>query len=115
MTLLLVLSSKPYDGTDAAWNALRLAGKAVDAGMAVRLFLINDGVDTARPPEGGQPEFDLAAMLQDLARKGAEVKLCSTCIQRCGIASADIVPEAQVAGMDDLLEWVRSSEKVISF
>jgi uncharacterized protein involved in oxidation of intracellular sulfur len=115
LSLLLVLSSKPYDGSDAAWNALRLADKALGAGLAVRLFLINDGVDIARPPESGDLEFDLAAMLQDLARKGAEVKLCSTCIQRCGIASTEIVPEAQISGMDDLLEWVGSSAKVISF
>jgi uncharacterized protein involved in oxidation of intracellular sulfur len=115
LSLLLVLSSKPYDGTDVAWNALRLADKALDAGMAVRLFLINDGVDVARPRERGQIEFDLAAMLQDLAGKGAEVRLCSTCIQRCGITSSETIAEAQVAGMDDLVEWVGSSEKVLSF
>jgi len=48
MKLLLVLNRPPYDGTDVTWNALRLAAQALDRGMSVRLFLMNEAVDFAR-------------------------------------------------------------------
>jgi len=115
-SLLLVINRPPYDGTDVAWNALRLARTALDAGLDVRLFLMNEGVDLARRasvPPGA--EFDLPAMLSDLIGAGAAVKLCQTCLNRCGIAGGEVLPQAQVAGMKDLLEWVQRSEKVLSF
>ena len=49
MDLLLVLNRAPYDGTDVAWNALRLADTALGEGLGVRVFLMNDDVDLARP------------------------------------------------------------------
>jgi len=115
-SLLLVISRAPYDGTDVAWNALRLAGAALEEGMGVRLFLMNDGVDLARQgsrPEGS--EFDLQEMLRKVIADGAEVKLCQTCLTRCGIGSGETMPEAETAGMKDLVAWIRDSEKVLSF
>jgi sulfur relay (sulfurtransferase) complex TusBCD TusD component (DsrE family) len=114
--LLLVISHPPYDGTDVVWNALRLAGAAREAGMGVRMFLMNDGVDLARSdaaPQGA--EFDLSEMLGRLITDGAEVRLCQTCLNRCGIAAGETAPEAQIAGMSDLVAWIADSEKVLSF
>jgi tRNA 2-thiouridine synthesizing protein D len=77
---------------------------------------MNDGVDLARAgarPEGA--EFDLLQMLRDVIATGAEVRLCQTCLTRCGIGSGETMPEAQVAGMADLVDWVRESDKVVSF
>ena len=115
-SLLLVINRAPYDGTDVAWNALRLAGSAAESGMRVRLFLMNDGVDLARMgvrPEGA--EFDLQEMLRGLIADGVEVRLCKTCLTRCGIGKGETMPEAHVAGMNDLVAWVQDSEKVLSF
>ncbi len=115
MKLLLVISRAPY-GRDVVWNSLRLAATALAEGMAVRLFLMNEAVDLAR--EGARPEeseFDLQAMLRDLMASGAEVRLCQTCLQRCGIGHGETMQEAKVAGMKDLITWIRDSEKVLSF
>jgi len=115
-SLLLVINRAPYDGTDVVWNALRLAGSATEAGMSVRLFLMNDGVDLAREgvtPEGA--EFDLQEMLRGLIADGVEVRLCQTCLTRCGIGKGETIPKAHVAGMKDLVAWVQDSEKVLSF
>ena len=115
-SLLLVISRAPYDGTDVVWNALRLAGSAAEAGMRVRLFLMNDGVDLARTgatPEGA--EFDLQEMLRKLIAGSAEVRLCQTCLTRCGIGKGETIAEARIAGMEDLVAWVQASEKVLSF
>ena len=56
MKILIIFNHQPYDGSDVAWNGLRLAEKLLDAGQEVRIFLMNDAVDMARecslPPEG---------------------------------------------------------------
>lgn len=116
LRLLLVINRPPYDGTDVAWNALRLANTAMDRGHYVRLFLINDGVDLARPSSRPSwAEFDLCTMLADTIGRGAEVRLCQTCLTRCGIGDGDIISGAQVAGMQDLVEWIETSDRVLSF
>ena len=116
MQLLLVINRAPYDGTDVAWNALRLARTALEGGLTVRIFLMNEGVDLART--GARPaeaEFDLQDMLQDLMQRGAAVRLCQTCLNRCGIGRGEVIPQAKVAGMKDLLEWIQGSDKVLTF
>ena len=115
-SLLLVINRAPYDGSDVVWNALRLAATALAEGLRVWLFLINDGVDLAREgvtPEGA--EFDLQSMLADLMAQGATVRLCQTCLTRCGIGSGETMSGAQIAGMKDLVAWIRDAEKVLSF
>ena len=116
LSLLLVISNPPYDGTDVVWNGLRLAATALDDGLEVRLFLMNDGVDLARrESRPAEAEFDLQAMLGGLMDKGAAVRLCQTCLNRCGIGRGDILPPAQVAGMNDLLDWIKGSDRVLTF
>lgn len=115
-SLLIIIGSAPYKGSDAIWNALRLANTAMESGNKVRIFLINDGVDTGRkgvkPPENF---FDLAEMLREAAISGAEVKYCKTCIDRCGIGVGDMIDETKVGSMKDLHQWIMSSDKSVSF
>ena len=116
MQLLLLINRAPYDGTDVVWNALRLARTALEGGLAVRLFLLNEGVDLGRRDvRPVEPEFDLQGMLSDLMEAGATVRLCQTCLSRCGIGEGEVLPQAEVAGMKDLLEWVQDSEKALTF
>ncbi len=118
MKVLLVLNREPYDGTDVTWNALRLAGKLLEKGAVVRIFLMNDAVDLARN-ETVKPENydqDLVAMLKDLIAKGVPVKVCGTCMARCGIHKGKPYYEgAQKATMNDLTEWVLDSDRVLTF
>ena len=116
MTLLLVINRAPYDGTDVVWNALRLAATALEEGMQVNLFLMNEGVDLARSGLlSGGAEFDLQAMLKGLMAEGAAVKLCQTCLNRCGIGKGEVISHTEAAGMRDLVAWVRDSDKMLSF
>lgn len=81
MNTLLVLNQNPYDGTDVAWNALRLGEKLLDRGTGteLRIFLMNDFIDLAKegvaPPEG---YFNLTEILQGLIERGTPVKVCGT-------------------------------------
>lgn len=114
-TVLIVLSHGPFDG-DTTWNALRLASTLIDQGAAVRLFVMNDAIDVVRAgstPEGA--EFDLQAMLRALLPRGARLKICTTCINRCGIGQGEVMPEAVMATMGDLAAWVVETDRVLVF
>jgi len=118
MAVLLIFNREPYDSTDVTWNGLRLAGKLLDAEQEVRLFLMNDAVDMARdacrPPEGY--DQDLSAMLKELIARGAPVKVCGTCMARCGIHKNQLYFDgAESSTMPELAEWVVDSDRVLTF
>lgn len=114
-SVLIVLSHAPFDG-DTTWNALRLAGTLLDQGVVVRIFVMNDAIDLVR--QGAMPqeaEFDLQAMIRALLPRGARVKICTTCINRCGIGQGEVIPEAVLATMGDLAAWVVENDRVVVF
>lgn len=117
MKVLLIFNHAPYDGTDLTWNGLRLADKLVDAGNEVRLFLMNEAVDMAReaciPPEGY--DQDLTGMLKALMARGVTVRVCGTCMARCGIYKNQPYLEGTQSTMLALAEWVCDSDKIVSF
>lgn len=118
MKILIIFNREPYDQTDVTWNGLRLAGNLVDTGQEVRIFLMNDSVDLARdvckPPENY--DQDLSQMLKDLIAKNVPVKVCGTCMARCGIYKNHPYFEgAENSTMGDLTNWVVDSDKVITF
>ena len=118
LKILIVFNREPYDNTDVTWNGLRLAGKLLESGQDVRLFLMNDAVDMARdvcqPPEGY--DQNLTAMLKALIAQGVSVKVCGTCMARCGIYKNHPYFEgAEKATMQNLADWVVNSDRVISF
>jgi len=116
MKLLVVLSHPPYDGTDVIWNAIRLIDTAIVEGHNVRVFVMNDAVDIVRVdsrPEGA--EFDLTQMFKESIKRGAEVKICTTCVNRCGIKKGEVIKETKLTGMSDLVKWIEDSDKVVTF
>ena len=118
MSILIIFNREPYDNTDVTWNGLRLAEQLRASGQAVKLFLMNDAVDMARdicrPPEGY--DQDLAQMLKALIARGVTVKVCGTCMARCGIYKNHPYFEGtEKSTMPALAEWVLDSDKVVSF
>jgi len=118
MKILIVFNRAPYDGTDVTWNGLRLAEKLLEAGQEVRIFLMNDAVDLARDvcrrPEGY--DQDLSGLLKGLIARGAPVKVCGTCLVRCGIhRNQPYFAGAEKATMPELAEWIVASDRVLTF
>lgn len=114
-TALIILSHGPSEG-DTTWNALRLASTLLDRKSPVRIFVMNDAIDVVRRGftlEGA--EFDLQAMLRALLPRGGRIKICTTCINRCGIGQGDVMPEAILATMADLAAWIAESERILVF
>ena len=103
---------------DPLMRKIRYLDKLVDAGSEIRIFLMNDAVDMARdacrPPEGY--DQDLSQMLKALIARGVTVKVCGTCMARCGIYKNQPYFEgAEKSTMPALAEWVMDSDKVVSF
>ncbi len=118
MKVLIIFNREPYDSTDVTWNGLRLAKTLMKNNVELRIFLMNDAVDMARdvckPPEGY--DQDLSKMLKDLISNKVEVKVCGTCMARCGMYKNHPYFEgAEMSTMQDLASWVIDSDKVISF
>jgi uncharacterized protein involved in oxidation of intracellular sulfur len=115
-SMLVIISTDPYKGSDAAWNALRLAKTAREGDAKVKVFLINEGVDTGRkgikPPENA---YNLADILKEVRASGVDVKYCKTCIDRCGVGTGEMIDEIEPGSMSILNEWIMSSDKVVTF
>jgi uncharacterized protein involved in oxidation of intracellular sulfur len=117
-SVLIIFNRVPYDGTDVTWNGLRLAQRLCEDQHEVRVFLMNDAVDLAReacaPPDGY--DQDLLMILKDLMAHGVVVKVCGTCMARCGIyRNQPYVEGAHTSTMAELAEWVATSDKVVAF
>jgi uncharacterized protein involved in oxidation of intracellular sulfur len=118
MKVLIIFNHEPYDNTDVTWNGLRLAETLRKNGQEVRIFLMNDAVDMARDvckaPEGY--DQDLSQMLKDLISKDVKVRVCGTCMARCGIYKNHPYFEgANKSTMGELADWVTDSDKVLTF
>ncbi len=132
-TFTIILNEAPYLG-ERAWNGLRFAKKALETGLAVNLFLMADAVYLARrnqkPPKQAP---NLEQLLMDVIQKGARVKVCTTCIearsfeptggfQSCflgkkegGLSLGDLVKGVEMGTMQDLVDWSKEADQVISF
>ncbi|MCA1810049.1 MAG: DsrE/DsrF/TusD sulfur relay family protein [Kiritimatiellia bacterium] len=118
MTILIIFNREPYDNTDVTWNGLRLAGQLNKDGQTVRIFLMNDSVDLARdickPPDNY--DQDLSSMLKNLIAEDVAVKVCGTCMARCGIhKNHPYFAGAEKSTMAELAAWVAASDKVLTF
>ncbi len=115
--ILLIFNREPYDNTDVSWNGLRLAATLLKNGHEIRIFLMNDAVDMARDAYVKPENYDqdLSQMLRELIAQGAIVKVCGTCMTRCGIYKNHPYFEgAEKSTMAALAEWVAGSDKIIS-
>jgi len=117
-TITFIINTPPY-GDERIWNALRLAKALTTAkiGMKVNIFLLGDSVTAAKkgqkPPEGF---YNLEMMLKELVDQGVQVVACRTCVSSRGLTQEDLVEKVRVGTtIGDLAQWVKESQKVLSF
>lgn len=82
------------------------------------MFLMNYSVDMAhdvcRPPEGYNQ--DLSGMLRELIARGVTVRVCGTCMARCGIyKNHPCFDGVEKSTMQELANWVLDSGRIITF
>lgn len=116
MKYLVILNDPPY-GTERSYNALRLARnlRAREKGE-VRVFLMGDAAACAKSGQKVPPGYyNIADMLGTLARRGAAVGVCGTCLDARGIAETDLIEGAHRGTLDEVTEWTAWADKVLLF
>lgn len=114
----IILNHQPYDGSDVTWNALRLASTLHKSSEIVNIFLMNDAVDLAREATTKPQSYDhdLVKMLKKLYEEGIGLQVCGTCNARCGIFKNQPYFDENISStMQILSDWVRQSDKVLTF
>ena len=115
---LFILNNQPYDGSDKAYNILRLAKNLKDKKEEIKIFLMSDAVDLARNATKKPDfyEYDLVQMLKELYENGVELKVCGTCIARCGLNKNEPYFSDDIKGTMDILgDWTIKASKVLTF
>lgn len=113
---LIVLNDSPY-GSERVYNGLRLAGSlARREDLSVKVFLLGDGASAAkanqRVPAG---YYNVQNMLEAVTKRGGQVGVCCTCMDARGIASEELVEGTHRGTMEELTEWVATSDQVLVF
>ena len=116
MKALFILNDAPY-GSERSYNGVRLAGSlAKIEGNEVRVFLIGDAAACAK---GGQkvPEgfYNLQLMLGGVARRGAPIGACGTCMDARGITEAELMEGVHKSTLAELTAWTQWADKVMVF
>jgi len=114
-TITFIINEAPY-GTEKPWNALRLAGALIATKQKVNVFLLGDAAAIAKKgqktPTG---YYNLAQMLGEMVKAGADVRACGTCLTARGIEAHELVEGVSVGKMLDLARWIGESSKIITF
>lgn len=117
-TVLFILNDPPY-GTERSYNALRLARnllKKADGAVALQVFLLGDAVACAKAGQKvAQGFYNIADMLAMVARAGATVGACGTCMDARGIAEGELIAGVRRGTLDELTEWTLRAHKVAVF
>ncbi|HEY8623081.1 MAG TPA: DsrE family protein [Casimicrobiaceae bacterium] len=116
MKTLFILNDAPY-GSERSYNGVRLAASLSKVALEeVKVFLIGDAASCAK---GGQkvPEgfYNLQVMLGRVARNGAQIGVCGTCMDARGIAETELIEGSHKSTLAELTAWTQWSDKVIVF
>jgi uncharacterized protein involved in oxidation of intracellular sulfur len=114
--ILFILNDPPY-GTERVFNGLRLAAAlAKRDGIEVRVFLMGDAVVAAmanqRLPDG---YYHLDRMIESVARRGADIGCCGTCMDARGIVEQMLTKGTRRSTLDELADWTLWAEQVVTF
>jgi len=113
---LFILNDPPY-GTERTFNSLRLAGALSKRdGEELRVFLIGDAASAAKRgqhvPNG---YYNVETMLRAVAKHGAEVGVCGTCMDARGLTEAELTEGTHRSTLEQLTDWTQWADRVLVF
>jgi uncharacterized protein involved in oxidation of intracellular sulfur len=117
MKILIILNDPPY-GTERVYNGLRLAMnlQARHEEVELTVFLMADAANAAKAgqqtPNG---YYNIERMLASVARKGAPILVCGTCMDARGLTQEDLLEGASRSTMDALSQATVDADKVLVF
>lgn len=113
---LFILNDPPY-GTERSFNGLRLAGAlGRREGEEVKVFLMGDAASCAKSgqkvPAG---YYNTELMLKGVARHGAEIGVCGTCMDARGLTEPELAEGAKRSTLEQLTDWTVWADKTLVF
>ncbi len=106
MNIGIILSTNE---PEEVWNAFRFAVVALKENHAVRVFLVNKGVEAE---DVKSERFPVKEQLQSFLDNKGEVLACGTCMKNRQKEESNFCP---IATMKDMLEIVKWSDKLVTF
>jgi uncharacterized protein involved in oxidation of intracellular sulfur len=86
------------------------------SGEKVNIFLLGDAVIVAKAgQETPKGYYNLGEMIKDILSKGGKVLACGTCIKARGIKAEELLEGVQVGRMIELANWIKESDKALTF
>ncbi len=106
MKIGIVLST---NDDEEVWNAFRFGNVALKENHAVKMFLINKGVE-AENIKG--EKFNLKEQIDSFIANKGEMLACGTCLKARQKGGSAVCP---ISTMKDLVKLVEESDKVLTF
>ena len=94
---------------ETVWNAFRFANFSINKGHTVRTFLIGKGVECV---EIVNKDFPVIDEINKYVESEGEIFACGTCLVSRNKEGTPICP---MSTMNDLMELVEESDKIVSF
>ena len=94
---------------ETVWNAFRFANFSLGKNHEVRTFLIGKGVECV---EIINDEFNVVEQMNKYVENKGQIFACGTCLVSRNKEGSPICP---MSTMNDLMELVEKSDKVVSF
>ena len=94
---------------ETVWNAFRFANFSISKGHEVRTFLIGKGVECV---DIVHEEFNVIEEINKYVYNKGEIFACGTCLVSRKKEGTPICP---MSTMNDLMELVEESDKIVSF
>ena len=107
MKLGIILQS---NNAEHIWNTLRLAIASLQAGHAVQIILMSEGVELEDIADTDQ--FNISAKLKEFKDLKGIILACETCLQVRSKTETMVCPTTT---MKDLVKMIEESDKVLVF
>ncbi len=94
---------------EEVWNTFRFANVALKENHAVRIFLVNKGVEAEDIPSD---KFPVSEQLRAFVDNKGELLACGTCMKARMKESDEFCPIATMRDLLDVAEW---ADKLLTF
>jgi len=115
MKITIIINDAPY-GSERPYNGLRYATALMKSDVAVNVFLMADsvtcGLKDQRTPDG---YYNIGKMLMLLLNQDVPVHACGTCMDARGLTQDVMVEGIVKSTMQNLVDWTKGSDKVVTF
>jgi uncharacterized protein involved in oxidation of intracellular sulfur len=114
-SITIILHDAPY-GSEKSYNGLRTAMTLQKReGVQVNVFLFADAgacaLQNQTTPDGF---YNIGRMIRSVARKG-KIGACGACLDARGLKDVQLIEGVKRSSMNELTDWILTSDKVLSF